>query len=585
MAIKLIWQHDKTSKDITDFVSTIQWSGAHNQAAREVSFSVLNNPYDKNFKLSSKIKNADKIWLKSDKKTLFYGTVVNIQRKGEIGTVDFLARDMLYNLLESTTSGRWKKHTAEYITRCVCNDFKINVGKLSNTKYQIKKFIVKDKSAYDVIKRAYKKAGNEKTLKKYFIHMDGEKLCVTERGQIAQHTDKDGKTTALQLTDTECIYESSFEEDASSVVDMVRVINNKRRLVNKVKDAKLIKKYGIIQHVLSVDKGKGTKQAKAEIHAPERSASISAIGRIACVSGYKILIKDTAAGLTGNYLIINDTHTWQDGVHMMSLDLYLTDVKKHPEVIQIDDLSYNEWKKRKVNCVIFKYYASGNDARGKKRAAGVTCAAPPSVPFGTKFTYKGKTYKVTDRHKRAKFKNHLYYIGIMVSEKEASEANKKKWKDETKVTLISPKRKKKEKKGKNGKPTDGGGSPSAKKLVNYAKSFVGKCRYVWTAANPPGGAADCSGFVSHCLIKMGVISGRMDTRALANIGRPVQKGKQQAGDVVIFQGTYRAGPSHVGIMVDANNYVHCSSKVKNVTITPFNTGWVAQHFHSLRRVL
>ena len=563
MAIKLIWQHDKTSKDITDFVSTIQWSGAHNQAAREVSFSVLNNPYDENFKLSSKIKNADKIWLKSDKKTLFYGTVVNIQRK-------------------STTSGRWKKHTAEYIARCVCNDFKINVGKLSNTKYQIKKFIVKDKSAYDVIKRAYKKAGNEKTLKKYFIHMDGEKLCVTERGQIAQHTDKNGKTTALQLTDTECIYESSFEEDASSVVDMVRVINNKRRLVNKVKDSKLIKKYGIIQHVLSVDKGKGTKQAKAEIHAPERSASISAIGRIACVSGYKILIKDTAAGLTGNYLIINDTHTWQDGVHMMSLDLYLADVKKHPEVIQIDDLSYNEWKKRKVNCVIYRYYATGNDARGKKRAKGITCAAPPSVPFGTKFTYKGKTYKVTDRHKKAKFKNHLYYIGIL-----GDELDVKNREDETKVTLISPKRKKKEKKGKNGKPTDGGGSSRAKQLVKYAKSFIGKCRYVWKASNPPGGVADCSGFVSHCLVKMGVSIpyGRTDTRGLAAMGTSVPKGKQQAGDVVIFQGTWRPGPSHVGIMVDANNYVHCSSKVKNVTITSFNTAWAAQHFHSIRRIV
>lgn len=576
MAIKLIWN----KKDITQLVSTIQWSGAHNKAAREVSFSILNDPYDKNLKSQKiKIKNSDKIYLKSDSKTLFYGIVVNIQKKAEIGTVEFLARDMLYNLLESTISGRWKKHTAEYITRSICNDLKINVGKMANTKYQIKKLIVKDMSAYDAIKRAYKKAGNEKTLKKYFIHMENDKLCVSERGQVLT---SDGKN-AVTLRDDECIYESAFEEDASSVVDMVRVINDKRRLVNKVKDSKLIKKYGVVQHVLSVSKGKGTKQAKAEIHAPERSASISAIGKIACVSGYKVNISDSAAGLTGTYLIINDTHTWQDGVHLMSLDLYLTDVKKHPEVVQIDDLSYNEWKKRKVKCVIYKYYASGNDARGKKRAAGITCAAPPSVPFGTKFTYNGKTYKVTDRHSKAKFKNHLYYIGIMVSEKEAKAANKKKWKDETNVTLIAPKRKKTKKKNDPKNRRGGSASSRAKKLVNVALSFRGKCRYVWGASNPPGGAADCSGFVSYCLRQIGA-GPTGTTLVLAKIGREVPKAQARAGDVVMFQGTYRAGPSHVGIMINNKEFVHCSSSHKNVVTDTLDRGYWVQHFLSIRRV-
>ena len=133
--IKLVWK----DKDITDYVGSIQWSGAHNAAAREVAFTVLNDPYDdSNFKLSNKIKNADKIYLldgDDNDNILFYGLVMDIQKKGEIGTVDFTARDMLYNLLNSTTSGKWKNHTAEYITRSICNDFKINQGTISSTKY------------------------------------------------------------------------------------------------------------------------------------------------------------------------------------------------------------------------------------------------------------------------------------------------------------------------------------------------------------------------------------------------------------------------------------------------------------------
>ena len=567
--IKLVWN----KKDITEYVSTIQWSGAHNGAAREVSFSLLNDPFDARFALSGKIKNSDKIWLMDDKTCLFYGLVVNVQKKSEIGTVDFLARDMLYNLLNSNMSGRWKNHTPEYIARCICNDYKINQGTISNTKYQIKKLIVKDESPYDVIKKAFRKAKKEKTMKDYFVHMDGDKLCVTPRGDVS----------GVTLKDDECIYESQYEEDASTVVDLVRVINEKGRLVNKVKDQTLIKKWGIIQQTISVDKGKGTKAAKAEITAPERAATISAIGNIKCVSGYKVDIRDKASGLTGTYLIINDTHTWENGVHLMSLDLKMTAIKKNAKSVQIDDLSYNSWTNRKIKCVFFKYYATGNDARGKRRAAGITCAAPASIPFGTKFTYKGKTYKVTDRQPKAKFKGHLYYIGLMVSEEEAKKADKKKWKDETPVTITNPKPQKK--KNDTTKSKDDNASSRAKKLVNYALSFRGKCKYVWTAADPPGGKADCSGFVSHCLNHVGCKVGRLDTIGLSKLGEQVAKGKQQAGDIVLFKGTYRAGVSHVGIMVDKNTYVHCSSSEKNVVVANFNTTWVGQHFHSLRRVV
>ena len=576
MAIKLVWHNRKNkTQDITEYVGTITWSGAHNAAAREVSFTVLNNPYDKNFSLSNQIKNADKIYLMSDNKVLFYGLICDVQRTSEIGTVDFLARDMLYNLLNSTTSGRYKKKTAEYITRSICNDFNIKQGTITATKYQIKKLIIKDKSPYEIIKKVYKRAQNEKTKKPYFIHMDGDKLCVTERGLVAT---KSGKSKeAIVLKDSECVYEAQFEEDASTVIDKVRVINQKRRLVNLVKDKKLIKKWGVIQHVLQVDKGKGTKQAKAEIAAPERSASISAIGQLKALAGYKIKIKDEAAGLTGTYLIINDTHTFENGIHLMSLDLYLKGVEKHPTVIQIDDLSYSTWKTRKIKCVFYKYYATGNDARGKKRAVGVTCAAPPSVPFGTKFTYKGKTYKVTDRHSKAKFKKHLYYIGILAGSKKEADKFKP---VTTKITITNPKPTKKTKKKSDASEK---GSDKAHKLVEYALSFRGKVRYSMGAKNVPGGVADCSGFVSYCVGKFGIPGG--DTRHFAVLGQSVSKAQARAGDIIVFQGTYRPGPSHVGIMIDNVNFVHSSSGAGGVTVTSRNNPYHAAHFHSIRRVL
>lgn len=581
--IKLKWINGKKVTDITEYVTSVTWSGTSTQAAREVTFSVANDPYDKNFWSSNSIKNSHEIKLYEGSTLIFYGRVMDIRRTSEIGTVDFTARDPLYNLLQSTTSGRWKKKTPEYITRSVCKQFKISVGTLTKTKYSIKKFIPKDKTPYDIIRIAYSKAKRNKTHKSYLIKMDGNKLCVVTKGKVLNN---------LVLRDDEVVYESSFEEDASGVVDKVRVIDSKRKLVNITKDKDLIKKYGVLQHVISVEKGKGKSEAKAEISTPERTATVSAIGNIRCVSGYKIQIKDSAAGLTGTYLIKNDSHTFENGIHLMTLDLALASVKKNTttKVYSVASDEKTVWKKKTVNAVFFGYYATGRDARKKTRNyVKNTAAAASSIPLGAKVTVKGvdlpiithrpdikSTFTVSDRQQKAKFQNGLHYIGLLMpSAEEAKKFGEHKGKAE-----IRWKAKKSKKKGTKSSST----SSRAQKLVNIALFYRGKVRYVFNTANPDGGVSDCSGFVSHCLNKVGCNVGRIDTRALSQLGTGVDKRKRRAGDVVIFQGTWRAGPSHVGIMVDANSYVHCSSN-GGVKVSSFNRAWVGQHFHSIRRVV
>ncbi|WP_142311797.1 coiled-coil domain-containing protein, partial [Bacillus toyonensis] len=78
-------------------------------------------------------------------------------------------------------------------------------------------------------------------------------------------------------------------------------------------------------------------------------------------------------------------------------------------------------------------------------------------------------------------------------------------------------------------------------VIGKAQQYLGM-PYVWGSASPSKGGFDCSGFISYIF---GV--GRQDVNGYWNSVSKVSS--PQPGDLVFFQGTYKAGPSHIGIYV------------------------------------
>lgn len=66
--------------------------------------------------------------------------------------------------------------------------------------------------------------------------------------------------------------------------------------------------------------------------------------------------------------------------------------------------------------------------------------------------------------------------------------------------------------------------------------------------------------------------------------RRSQKKNLKKGDLVIFQGTYKAGPSHVGIYLGNKQFIHCSSS-GGVKISNLNSTYYVKHWMQGRRVL
>lgn len=302
--IKLYWNKAQLNFE------KVEWSGTDTQASRQITFSIPVNPYDKGFK-NAPIKLGDIVTLYSDKEKLFVGVVTSREKSAAIGTTSFTAKDFMHYLLRSSTSRKFVNKTPEQITKQICTEVGIKCGDLAKTGINIPKLIFEDQNIYGIILKAYRKVVG-KTRKKYMLTMDGKRLSVIVKG-------KDSKVTLDQGKD---ITDASYSDTTDNMVNLVKIYNESMQQIGKVEKKKLTQKYGIYQSTYTKEDGvNAKKEAEALMVGITKEASVEAIGDIRAVSGKSLVIYDKATGLKGKFYITSDTHTFENGVHTMQLEL------------------------------------------------------------------------------------------------------------------------------------------------------------------------------------------------------------------------------------------------------------------------
>lgn len=127
------------------------------------------------------------------------------------------------------------------------------------------------------------------------------------------------------------------------------------------------------------------------------------------------------------------------------------------------------------------------------------------------------------------------------------------------------------------------GSTKTSSVVNMARSYVGKLKYVFGSKNIPGGTGDCSGFTNYIYKKAAGIDIGHGTSSQIAKGVKISTDNAQPGDIVFFQGTYRSGVSHVGIVVSKGTCVSLASS--GCKVHSYTSGYWGNHFMQIRRVL
>ncbi len=127
--------------------------------------------------------------------------------------------------------------------------------------------------------------------------------------------------------------------------------------------------------------------------------------------------------------------------------------------------------------------------------------------------------------------------------------------------------------------TSSSGSGSGRAVVREAMRHLGK-PYVRGGDGPE--VFDCSGLTSYVYRQFGVELARTTTGQYLQ-GRPVSRDELELGDVLVFQNTYRAGISHVGIYIGQGNFIHAANSRSGVKISDLDSGYYADHYVGARR--
>jgi hypothetical protein len=194
----------------------------------------------------------------------------------------------------------------------VCNDVEIPIGVLATTDVK-QKLIVQNKTIYDIIKEAYKQA-SEQNEKQYKILASGGSLSVVEWGNVV---------CSIALTEDSNITSSVYKESLTNMVNKVRIYDGEGNPLDVVQnDADL--RYGIFQQTYTKEEGKDPiTTAKSMFNGITQSFDLSCTNYSGAITGYGVIIRDSAVRMHGIAWIESDTHTWANGVATMSLTLSL----------------------------------------------------------------------------------------------------------------------------------------------------------------------------------------------------------------------------------------------------------------------
>ncbi|TCI77822.1 hypothetical protein EVJ20_07625 [Exiguobacterium sp. SH0S1] len=111
------------------------------------------------------------------------------------------------------------------------------------------------------------------------------------------------------------------------------------------------------------------------------------------------------------------------------------------------------------------------------------------------------------------------------------------------------------------------GHTQQERLVAAAVRHLGT-PYTWGSQSPLNGGFDCSGLVHYAANQAGKVGGRTNVAGywssnhFKNKRTAITSGRR--GDIIFFAGTYRNGPSHIGIMLDNEFFIHAGGETLQI---------------------
>ena len=563
--------------DISELVSSVTIQGDYTQGARRLDCSYMASSLDSAVPVAQ-IQEYNSIYFYQDNKVIFMGTIYEISKDSSNNLITFYAYDNGVVTLKNKATYNFNNVSVTEIINTIIKKYSIPCESFIKSDLKIDKIFF-NQSLYDIIMSVYTILA-KCTGKKYMLEWTTEgKMRIVEKGKIVLD---------FGFNENENLINSSYTINIDNVVNKVVIVDENYNYVKEVKDDESIKLYNVFKEYIKQGENEdATEEAKSKLKGAEKKCTLSGFGDYTCITGRAVKVKDSYTGLIGLFYIDADTHTWENGVYNIDLELNFQNIMN--EV----DKSENETEEtsngsnvsvsggKEVDAEFTAYYPANDtmqggfyDAMGNRLdPSKLTCACPKEVPFNTKIQVKGTgtsrdnlVYTCTDRGGAIKVVNGVYKIDLLMSTKaEAYAFGRRKGKALIGVTVSSS-------------GTSSSGTGIGAKLVEEAKKHLGK-KYVWGATGP--NTFDCSGLTQYCHKKLGINIPRTSLEQ-SKSGKLVSKSNLQVGDLIFWK-TTSAPVGHVGMYIGNNQFIHAPNSRSVVKIDNLNNSYYANKYVNARR--
>ena len=308
--LKLLVTHKNNLYDLSQMISSVEWSGEYRQCTRILEVDLVSTPEDTNLPFIT-CELGDAVSFFSDDKELFQGYIFSRQKSTDDSAISIRCYDRGYYLNRNKASFKFTNETPDAIAKKICAQFEVPVGQLVPPGVAVSR-IFSGCSLYEMIQTAYTLAA-AKTKKKYFIRFTGGKLNVLEKSTDGNKLVIEGGANLLQ---------ASCSESIENMINKISIRDENDKETGQVSNDQFIKLYGLMQDYLTQSKNENAKEKAEKILAENgvsQKVTLDCLGDVTSLTGDAVIVKESYTGLSGLFYIESDTHTWKDGVYKNQL--------------------------------------------------------------------------------------------------------------------------------------------------------------------------------------------------------------------------------------------------------------------------
>lgn len=317
--------------DVTQLVEQIVWRGRKGSSSRTLKVRLVDDDGYKHARSEIDVEEGHQCIFSYNGSELFRGIIMS-QTQTQKKILTFTAYDNGIYLANNKDTFTYENKTATDVFKDCCTRFGLPMGEVAQCTYKIPELTKSKTTAFDAIADALSLDFDATGIRHYVSSDKGKLSLLTRRENILQWVIEVGQNLSTY----------SYTRSIEDIKTRVKLISKEGTTLAEKSNSALESKIGVFQEIDKPDESLTTAQINDlitsmldEKSTPERTLTVDAIGITDVISGIGVYIIIPELNLERTFYVDEDTHTFEDNKHTMSLKLnYASDLSKEEKTTE-----------------------------------------------------------------------------------------------------------------------------------------------------------------------------------------------------------------------------------------------------------